>query len=117
MERPISVTNSDADVYLNICDTLKEARKMAFSAVNFSMVEACWDIGRQIDEVVENRAKYEKGLLQYLAKQLIKELGKGFDESNLCRMRQFYQTFLIRGAVSHELSWTHYRLLMVIDDI
>jgi len=31
-------------------------------------------------------------------------------------MRQFFQVFPIRAALRHELSWTHYRLLMKIDD-
>ncbi|MDR1486012.1 MAG: DUF1016 N-terminal domain-containing protein [Planctomycetaceae bacterium] len=40
-----------------------------------------------------------------------KELGKGFDESNLWNMRTFYRIFSIRDALRHELSWTHYRLI------
>ena len=44
------------------------------------------------------------------------EFGKGFTERNLRAMRQFYETFPIRHAVRAELSWTHYRLLMRIDE-
>jgi hypothetical protein len=39
------------------------------------MVEAYWDIGRQIENAVGERAEYGKGLLKYLAKQLTKESG------------------------------------------
>jgi predicted nuclease of restriction endonuclease-like (RecB) superfamily len=116
MTLPMNVTELDADIYHGIRDTLAEARKKAFNAVNFAMVEAYWDIGRQIDEAVGNRSEYGKGLLQYLAKQLTAEFGRGVDERNLRYMRQFYNAFPNRHALRTELSWTHYRLLMRIDD-
>jgi len=62
------------------------------------------------------RAEYGTGLIKYLAERLTKEFGKGFDESSLRRMRQFFQVFPIRATLSHELSWSHYRLLMRIDN-
>ncbi|MDR1993388.1 MAG: hypothetical protein LBQ98_07855 [Nitrososphaerota archaeon] len=46
-------------------------------------------MGRQIEEVIGERAEYE-GLLWYLVEQLTVEFGKSFDESNLRRLRQFY---------------------------
>jgi predicted nuclease of restriction endonuclease-like (RecB) superfamily len=80
------------------------------------MVEAYWEIGRQIEDAVGDRAEYGKGLLKYLSKQLTEEFGKGFDESNLRYMRLFYRAFPIRDALRHELSWTHYRLIMKVDN-
>ncbi|WP_447581692.1 DUF1016 N-terminal domain-containing protein [Anaerotignum faecicola] len=44
------------------------------------------------------------------------EFGKGFDKSNLRKMRQFYCTFPIRDTLCLELGWSHYRLLMRIPD-
>lgn len=44
------------------------------------------------------------------------EFGKGFDASNLQQMRLFYRAFPIRDALRHELSWTHYRLLLRLDN-
>ena len=40
------------------------------------------------------------------------EFGKGFDESNLRYMRLFYLEFKNCDAVRHEITWTHYRLLI-----
>jgi predicted nuclease of restriction endonuclease-like (RecB) superfamily len=51
-----------------------------------------------------------------LSKRLAVEFGKGFTQANLRYMRQFYLKFPIRHALRDELSWTHYRLLMKIDD-
>lgn len=45
---------------------------------------------------------------------LTKDYGKGFDESNLRRMRQFYLIFKKRDILRHELSWPHYRLIMKV---
>ena len=44
------------------------------------------------------------------------EFGKGFTERNLRAMRQFYTAFPIRHTLCAELSWSHYRLLMKIED-
>lgn len=116
-----SVTSStsielDADIYNCIRDTLAQARTRAYSAINFTMVEAYWDIGRQIDEAVGERAEYGKGLLQFLSLKLTAEFGKGFTIANLRNMRQFYQTFENRYALRSELSWTHYRMLMRVGE-
>lgn len=82
------------------------------------MVSAYWEIGRQIYEACgENeRAEYGKNLLRYLSDRLTGEFGKGFDESNLRKMRQFYLAFPIRDTLCLELSWSHYRLLMRVSD-
>jgi len=103
-------------LYRNIRDTLSKARSKVYVAINFAMVEAYWSIGQQIEEAVGERAEYGRGLLKYLATQLTNEFGKGFDESSLRRMRQFFKTFPIRATLWHELSWSHYRLLMKIED-
>ena len=57
-----------------------------------------------------------KGLLQYLSQELTAEFGKGFTVRNLRAMRQFYAAFSIRHTLCAELSWSHYRLLMRIED-
>jgi hypothetical protein len=49
---------------------------------------------------------YGKRLLAYLSEHLTEEFGKGFTQRELRRMRQFYQTFPIRGTLFPELSWT-----------
>ena len=61
------------------------------------------------------RATYGTQLLPQLALALTHEFGKGFDASNLRNMRLFYQAFPICDALRHELSWTHYRLLLRVD--
>jgi predicted nuclease of restriction endonuclease-like (RecB) superfamily len=92
-----------------------QARQQAFRSVNTIQVQAYWQIGRHIVEFEQGgaaRAAYGERLLAELAATLTGEFGKGFDASNLRYMRLFYQAFPIRDALRHELSWTHYRLLL-----
>ncbi|MCL2111612.1 MAG: PDDEXK nuclease domain-containing protein [Clostridiales bacterium] len=106
----------DVDVYQGIREVLSRARSKVYAAVNSAMVEAYWEIGRQIEEAVGERAEYGKGLLQYLSGRLTAEFGKGFTVANLRNMRQFHATFDIRYALRSELTWTHYRMLMRIEE-
>jgi DUF1016 N-terminal domain len=80
-------------------------------------------------------------VLDNLSRRLMAEFGRGFDVTNLRKMRQFYRMFEIRDAVrlesgkakrdvarlvsgvepirhtaGDELSWSHYRLLMQVEN-
>ena len=103
---------------INIVRIVREARQTAYRAVNFAMVAAYWNIGKLIveDELHWERADYGKTVLKNLSERLTKEFGKGFDESNLRYMRLFYKTFPICDTLRHELSWSHYRRLISVED-
>ena len=104
--------------YKEVAGILDAARNRAYTAVNFAMVEAYWEIGRSIVERQggEERAEYGEALIESLAMRLTVDFGKGFDVRNLRFMRQFYLAFPIRNALRTELSWTHYRRLSRIAD-
>ncbi len=96
-----------------------QARQQALRAVDVVQVRTCWEMGRHIVEFEQGgaeRATYGARLLPRLAERLTAEFGKGFDERNLRHMRAFFQTFPIWNALRSELSWTHYRLLMQLED-
>ncbi|MFH1777840.1 MAG: PDDEXK nuclease domain-containing protein [Candidatus Omnitrophota bacterium] len=109
--------------YKNIKDVLIKARGNAYRAINFEMVSAYWNIGCLIVEEEQRgkrRAGYGEYLLRKLSEHLSKEFGKGYTEANLRNFRQFYLAFSsgskIRYALRSELSWTHYRLIMRVDN-
>jgi hypothetical protein len=54
--------------------------------------------------------------LGYLAEKLTVDLGKGFTVTNLKYMRQFYICFPNSHALRGELSWTHYRSLLRVEN-
>lgn len=109
---------SENSIYENIKLSVEQAQQKVYATVNFVMVETYWNIGKQIYEAQgENqRAEYGKGLLKFLSEKLTKEFGKGFTVANLKNMRQFYLIFQKSYALRSQLSWTHYRLLMRVED-
>jgi predicted nuclease of restriction endonuclease-like (RecB) superfamily len=102
-------------LHRQIREILAAARNQAWQAVNTVMVGAYWDVGRAIvedEQAGKSRADYGKRVLEGLAERLQAEFGKGYDQSNLRNMRAFFATYPIRDALRHDLSWTHYRLLL-----
>lgn len=95
-----------------------QARQKVLSAANAAQVRTYWEIGRHIVEFEQGgaaRAEYGSRLLPRLAERLTGEFGRGFDASNLHKMKQFYLSFPILDALRPKLSWTHYRLLLRVD--
>jgi predicted nuclease of restriction endonuclease-like (RecB) superfamily len=106
-------------LYQEVKQIIDGARDTVYITANFEMVKAYWDIGQKIVEEEqdgEDRAKYGTSLLKELSKRLTVEYGRGFDASNLRYIRQFYNVFQKRDALRHELSWTHYRLLLKVEN-
>jgi predicted nuclease of restriction endonuclease-like (RecB) superfamily len=131
-------------LYREIRAVLESARAGAYRAVNAAMVQAYWHVGRLIMEHEQGgtkRAAYGEAVLDELSRRLTTEFGRGFDVTNLRKMRQFYRMFEIRDAVrlesdttkqdaarlvslvetnrhraADELSWSHFRLLMQVED-
>ena len=100
-------------------ELIRQARQKALRAVDTLQVQTCWQIGRHIVEFEQEgaeRAAYGKRLLPTLAKLLTREFGKGFDTTNLRHMRGFFIAFPICDALRRELSWTHYRLLLRVEN-
>jgi predicted nuclease of restriction endonuclease-like (RecB) superfamily len=99
---------------------IQQSRQQAVRVVDTVHVRTCWEVGRHIVEFEQGgsgRARYGASLMTRLAERLSTDFGNGFDERNLRNMRLFYQVFPIWNAVRSELSWTHYRLLLRVDNI
>ena len=116
-DRSLSV---NIDVLLAHLRTLiADARKEAKRTVDVIQVRTCWEVGRHIVEFEQGgqaRAAYGKKLLSQLAESLTGEFGRGFDPTNLRHMRRFYLAFPIYDTVRRELSWSHYRAMLRIDN-
>lgn len=107
------------ELIASIRSLLTISRRQLQQTVNTTMVQTYWQMGRLIVEDEQQgkaRASYGKHVLKQLSELLTQEFGKGFDLTNLRKMRSFYQRFPIRDSVRPELSWTHYRTLVRIDN-
>jgi hypothetical protein len=112
------LTQNIDKLYQRVKEIIYNAKNKAYQTINLEMVQAYWNVGREIAEEEQrgkSRADYGKHLIEEISNRLTKEYGKGFDQTNVWNMRKFYQTYPILDAVRRELSWTHYRLLMRVD--
>src|SRR3989338_10836938 len=105
--------------YNNIRLILDKARSRAYHAVNSELVYAYWQIGRIIVEEEQKgkaRAGYGEALIKGISLRLSKEYGHSFNERNLWYMKDFYNKYPKMNALRSELSWTHYRLLLRVEN-
>jgi len=106
------------ELYNQVKFLLELGRNKSCKAINFFMIETYWNIGKAIvkeEQIGSNRAEYGKEVISVLSKRLTGDYGNGYSRTNILYMRQFYLTFPILHALSAELSWTHYRLILKVD--
>ena len=86
---------------------------------NSSTLLTYWNIGKLIVEAQGGvkRAKYGDNLINEWGKKLSLKYGKGYDKSNLTRMRTLYISFPIVGTLCQQLSWSHYRYILPIKNL
>ena len=109
---------SDNQFVSDIIQIIRDGKDKAYTAVNASMIDTYWNVGRRIvleEQKGELRAEYGTQLLKRLAASLTKELGKGYSERNLRNFRLFYLQFPdyeIWHTSVPNLTWSHYRSLL-----
>jgi predicted nuclease of restriction endonuclease-like (RecB) superfamily len=117
--KPTSGDSRLDTLYGQVREILTSARGRAWQAVNATMVEAYWEIGRVIieeEQAGKGRADYGKRVVDGLSERLRAEFGKGYDRSNVFHMRAFFLAYPKVDALRRQLSWTHYRLLLRVDN-
>lgn len=97
------------------------ARGRVAQTVNSELVALHWQVGRRLrDEVLgDARAEYGVQLMQRIATSLSAEFGRGFSKRNLHHMVRFAEVFPdaeIVHSLGTQLSWTHLRELIAIED-
>ena len=96
-------------------------KKVKNYSKNKSDLETYYNVGKLLIESQggEARAKYGKGLIEDYSQKLIEELNdKKYSYRNLMNMRKFYLKFKDGKvkALRSQLSWSHYRELLSIND-
>jgi predicted nuclease of restriction endonuclease-like (RecB) superfamily len=96
-----------------------QSREQAIRAVDNTRVLMYWNIGKRIfeeEQAGKERADYGSFLIRSLSEVLQPEFGSGFSVRQLERYRQFFRIFPIASALRTQFSWTHYKLLLSIDN-
>jgi len=111
------------DLLADSRNIIESARNFACQSINIALVQRNWLLGKRIAEehLAENgHAEYGTQTIQTLALQLTSDYGKGFDFSSLYKYLRFYQAFPILDSLCPKsgnlLSWSHYRVLLQVDD-
>ena len=105
----------------DIRSLLVQSRQQLAAAVNSALTLLYWHIGQRIrNEVLQSeRAAYGEQTVSTLARQLEAEYGRGFSTKNLRHMLRFAEAIpdaQIVSAARRQLSWTHFKALIYIDD-
>ena len=89
-------------------------KKIKNYLINRKDLETRYNVGKLLTEAGK---KYGEGIINEYSKKLTLELGKGYNVTNLKRYRQFYLLIQKGARIGHQLSWSHYRELLSLDNI
>jgi predicted nuclease of restriction endonuclease-like (RecB) superfamily len=111
----------DPELFSEVKALIEQSRQTVAVAVNSTMTMLYWEVGRRINAEVLNdqRAEYGKQIVVALSAQLTSEYGKGWSTRHLHHCLRFADVFpdvKIVNALRTQLSWTHLRTLISINE-
>ena len=78
---------------------------------NRSDLNTYYMVGKLLSEAGKS---YGEGIIKKYSIRLTNELGKGYSQSTLKRMRQFYILIEKGAPLAHQLSWSHYQEIITL---
>lgn len=111
-----------ADIVDDVSQIIEQSQHAAFWAIDLLLLRRNWLIGKRIheEELKEPRKNgYNLYIIQKLSKVLKEKHGKGFTKTNLYNYFRFYTLYknIFHTACGQSLlSWSHYRILIYIED-
>ena len=117
----IDLDKHTPQLYSDVCQIIEGTRTRIATTVNAEVCWMNWHIGKRIKEDVlyNQRAEYGKEIVKNLSVLLTEKYGKGWSFYKLQHCVRSAYTFTedqIAYAVRTQLTWTHLRSLMSIDD-
>jgi len=118
MTQPVPTPNP---LLAEVRQLIDAARQRVASAVNAELTQLYWHIGRRISaELLQGqRGEYGKQVVAELARQLTVDFGKGWSERQLrycVRAAEVFPDAQILHTLCSQLSWSHLRLVIHIED-
>ena len=113
--------NNQPELLNSIIGLIDETRHFVAKTVNQELTLLYWKIGKTINEEIlkKNRADYGKKLIKNLSEELSKRYGTGFNKRNLhsfIKLNSIFQDPAIVHTVCAQLSWSHIRTLIYIEN-
>jgi DUF1016 N-terminal domain len=117
----LKIQNTENQLFIDIENLIAESRKAIALSVNAELTLRNWLIGKSINEFIlqHQRAEYGKQVIVQLSEKLIPKYGKMWDKKMLWACSKFQEVFAeekIVDAVRRQLSWTHLRTLIYIEN-
>ena len=108
-------------LFNDVCDIIDGARHRVATFVNTEVCLTNWYVGNRIKEDVlfNRRAEYGKHVVKRLANRLVLRYGAGWKDRKLLHCIRAAYTFTedeIVYAARIQLTWTHLRTIMFIED-
>lgn len=106
------------DYYSKINNLILRTKQNVSKNINSEMVALYYEIGATINELIENYhlESSQNDIIKSFSQKLTNEFGQGFSVPSLKKMKKFYQVFQGGSTLWNQLSWSHNRLIMNIDD-
>ena len=110
--------NDKEELFEDVSKTIGTARNRIYYNIQKEMLLSYWQIGKMIVEKLSEKelVGHSDEFLNELSAQMSKDFGKTFTKRNLEQMRRFYLSFQNPNTLCAELSWSHYQLLLKLDD-
>ena len=91
-------------------------KKVKDYSKNRSDLNTCYKVGKLLNDAGKS---YGEGIIKKYSDKLTKEFGRKYNYRNLFIMRKFYIIFKDENvnALRSQLSWTHYRELLTLNNI
>jgi len=117
----ISSALSDPALIADVRRLIDATRRRAVQTINAELSSLYWQVGRRIHAAVlgRKRAAYGQQILRNLAAQLTVAYGRGWSEKQLRHCLRFAEAMPDENfvaALRRDLSWTHIKALIYIDD-
>jgi predicted nuclease of restriction endonuclease-like (RecB) superfamily len=119
--RPVATLARPGAPLSELRELILAARSEVARAVNAGLTVLYWRVGDRIlrEILKEKRAEYGTEIISALGRQLEQEFGRGFSWKSLHHMIRFAEAFPdleIVSALRRQLSWTHFKALIYLDD-
>lgn len=112
--------NTTAGLLADLRQLIHQSQRRAVAAVNAELTLLYWTVGKrlQLETLKGDRAEYGKQVVAQVAQQLALDFGKGWSARQLWMCIQLVAVFPDREIVHTlcaELSWSHLRLLVSLE--